>query len=340
LADLREFLYAIRVSVDSTPCVAQDDVPVAEPSQFSNELPAIVFVNPLAGGGRTGSYLIRIRQVFEARNIQVQFVMTESSDDLQTRAMQRIAAGHRLLLAMGGDGTFQGLANAAYSSDVLLGVLPTGGGNDFASALGLPRDPVAAADGVLSGKPRCVDLLRARTEDGRIRLYVGGGGVGLDAEAMAHASGAFRRLPGRWRYVAAALRALHGFAPLGVRAEFPGSGLRAMESKVLLAGVLNTPTYGAGLRFAPDAQIDDGWLTTVFLEDLTGLEVLALLPRLLRRGEPPSARVRRTRARRVVLATDRPSFFHGDGEILGPTPVRIEVVPGALRVLAPTRGKA
>jgi diacylglycerol kinase (ATP) len=320
---------------DSAACVEQDDVPVGDLSKLSNELPAIVFVNALAGGGRTGSYLIRIRQVFETRKIQVQFVMTESSEDLQARAMQGIAAGHRVLLAMGGDGTFQGLANAAYGSDVLLGVLPTGGGNDFASALGLPRDPLAAARVVLSGQPRYVDLLRARTGDGCIRLYLAGGGVGLDAEAMAHVSGAFRRMPGRWRYVAAALRALRGFAPLGVRAEFPGSELRAMESKVFLAGVLNTPTYGGGLRFAPGAQIDDGWLTTVFLENLTGFEVLALLPRLLRRGELPSARVRRTQARKVVLTTDRQSFFHGDGEILGPTPVRVEVVPGALRVLAP-----
>lgn len=313
---------------------------MADPSTVANEFPAIVFVNPLAGGGRTGGYLMPIRQLFEARKIDVQFVITESSEDLQARASQAIAAGQGFLLAMGGDGTLQGLANAAYGTDVLVGVLPTGGGNDFATALGLPRKPLAAAEAVLRGEARYVDLLRARTEDGRIRLYVGGGGVGLDAEAAAHADGAFRRIPGRWRYVAAALRALRGFAPLGVRAEFPGSDLRAMESKVLLAGVLNTPTYGAGLRFAPDAQIDDGWLTTVFLENLTGLEVLGLVPRLLRRGELPSARVRRTNAQRVVLTTDRPSFFHVDGEILGPTPVRIEVVPGALRVLAPARRKA
>src|SRR5215469_8456844 len=194
-----------RVCVDSAQWLAQDDVPVADPSIVSTEFPVVVFVNPLAGGGRTGGYLMRIRQLFEARKIDVQFVMTESSEDLQERARQAIAAGQRFLLAMGGDGTFQGLANAAYGNDVLVGVLPTGGGNDFAAALGLPRNPLTAAQAVLDGQPRDVDLLRARTEDGCIRLYVGGGGVGLDAEAAAHAGGAFRRMPGRWRYVAAAL---------------------------------------------------------------------------------------------------------------------------------------
>jgi diacylglycerol kinase (ATP) len=308
---------------------------VADPYRTSRQFPAMVFVNPLAGGDRTGSYLLRVRRVFEMQEIDAEFVITESSEDLESRARTAIAAGRRLLLAMGGDGTFQGLANAAYASDVLLGLLPTGGGNDFAAALGLPRDPVAAAQAVLRGRPRCVDLLRVRTGDGRDRLYVGGGGVGLDADAAPHAAGKYRRLPGRLRYVASALQALRGFTPLSVRAEFPGSELPPMEAKVLLAGVLNTPTCGAGLRLAPDARMDDGWLDTVFVKDMSALEVLALLPRLMRSGDLPGSCVKRTRARKVRLVTDRPCFFHGDGEILGPAPVEIEVMPRAARVLAP-----
>ena len=301
----------------------------------SLEFPAVVFVNLLAGGGRTGRHLLAVRRVFETQKMDAEFVITESSEDLESRARQAIAAGRRLLVAMGGDGTFQGLANAAYGSDVLLGLLPTGGGNDFASALGLPRDPVAAARALLRGQPRCVDLLRARTEDGRDRLYAGGGGVGLDAEAAPYAAGKYRRLPGRLRYVASALRALRRFAPLRVRAEFPGSELPPMEAKALLAGVLNTPTFGAGLRLAPDARMDDGWLNTVLLKDMSALEVLALVPRLLWRGDLPNSRVKHTRARKVRLLTDRPCFFEGDGEILGPAPVEIEVMPRAARVLAP-----
>jgi diacylglycerol kinase (ATP) len=308
---------------------------VVDPYRTSPEFPAVVFVNPLAGGGRTGTYLLRIRRVFEALKIPAEFVLTESAENLESRARAAIADGHRFLLAMGGDGTFQGLANAAYGSDVLLGLLPTGGGNDFASSLGLPRDPVAAAHAILRGRPWWVDLLRARTADGRDRLYVGGGGLGLDAEAVAHAAGVYRRVPGRLRYIASALRALRGFTPVGVRAEFPGSDLPPMEARVLLAGVLNTPTYGAGLRLAPDAQMDDGWLNLAFVKDLSRVAVLALVPRLLIGGALPNSRVQRRRARKVRLLTDRPCFFHGDGEILGPAPVEVEVAPRAVRVLAP-----
>jgi diacylglycerol kinase (ATP) len=296
---------------------------------------AIVFVNPLAGAGRAGKYLPRVRKAFEAQGIPPEFVLTESAEDLESRARTTIAQGRRLLLAMGGDGTVQGLANAAYGSDVLLGMLPAGGGNDFAAALGLPNDPVAAARAVLNGQPHSVDLLRARTADGRERLYVGGGGVGLDVEASRFAAGAYRRIPGRLRYIVSAVRAWREFASLNVRAEFPGSEQEAMEASVLLAGVMNAPSYGAGLRVAPGAQVDDGWLNLSFVKELSALEVFGLVPRLLNDGSLPDSYLTQTRARKVLLQTDRACFFHGDGEILGPAPVEIEVLPAVMKVLAP-----
>jgi diacylglycerol kinase (ATP) len=312
---------------------------MAEPMAFSSsacrEVPALVLVNPIAGGGRAGVYSPRIQRLFEAIHFPAEFVLTESAEELEVRAKYAIARGHKLLLAMGGDGTFQGLANAAFGADVVLGVLPAGGGNDFAAALGLPRDPVAAAHAVVRGQPRWVDLVRARTGDGRERLYVGGGGVGLDAEAARYASGVYRGWPGTLRYMASALRALRRFAPLMVRAEFPGSDLPAVEAKILLAGILNTPTYGAGLRLAPGAEIHDGLLNAVMVEELSLFEVLALLSQVAQSGNVRIPQVKRFCAPRVRLTADRHCSFHGDGEILGPAPVEVEVVPRAVRVLAP-----
>jgi len=106
----------------------------------------------------------------------------------------------------------------------------------------------------------------------RERLYVGGGGVGLDVEASRYAGGRYRA--NAW---STALRrvggaSVDGFVPLEVRAEFPGSEQSAMEAMVLLAGVLNAPSYGAGLRIAPGARVDDGWLNLSFVRRLNALE--------------------------------------------------------------------
>jgi len=295
----------------------------------------IVLVNSAAGGGRARSYLVQIQKLFQSFQVHAQFVMTNSAAELESLAQKAIRQGKNALLAMGGDGTFQGLANAAFGSHVLVGVLPMGGGNDFAAALGLPADPIKAAEAVLQGSPRLVDLVRVRTAEGRTRLYAGGGGIGLDAEAARYASGMFYRLPGRARYIASALRALVGFVPIEVRIEFLESGLPACETTVLLAAALNSPTYGAGLRLAPDATLDDGSLDIVLIEDIGTLGILRLLPRLISSGELRTNHVKRWKACRVRITTRTPSAFHGDGEILGLTPVEIEVLPRAARILAP-----
>src|SRR5437899_11400136 len=163
----------------------------AEASSILRESTVTVFVNSVAGGGRARSCLPPIQKLFEAFRIHAQIVMTNSAAELESSAKNAISQGRRVLFAMGGDGTFQALANAAFGADALLGILPIGGGNDFATALGLPDDPLKAADAMLRGELRFVDLLRVRTAEGRIRLYAGGGGIGLDAQAARYAGSTF-----------------------------------------------------------------------------------------------------------------------------------------------------
>ena len=301
----------------------------------SSGQPTIVFVNKSAGRGRAGNYAHRVRTILQDRGFAATFVETSSRNELQTLAAKAIAGGARLLVAMGGDGTLQGLAQVALPHDVTLGILPSGGGNDFARALGLGSDPVQAAMTLLDGQARAFDVLHAKTANGKEHIYLGGGGIGLDAAAAQYAADHYQTWPGRWRYVASALRAYRNFKPLHVRLEFPEDDLPCIEADVLLAGALNTPTLGAGLRLAPDARIDDGMLDVAVLKYLPFRSVLRLIPRVLRNGEVRSPALSNVRARKIRIVCDRPSIFHGDGEILGPAPVEIEVLPKAIRIVAP-----
>ncbi len=270
------------------------------------------------------------------RGWPVEFRSTYSPENLALEARRGAAEGRKRIFVLGGDGTFQVLLNAlAGASGVVLGVIPAGGGNDLAAAIGLPQDPLLAADLLLDGQAAFLDAALARTADGKERLYAGGGGVGLDAEAARYASGVYRKLRGRPRYLLSAVRALMGFHSIRLRALI-GTGQQVeINANALLLGVLNTPSYGAGLRLAPDAQTNDGKLDLVLMEDLSLLEILALLPSLAYRGELRTARIQRFRVDRVLIETHRPCSFHGDGEILGNTPVEVKVVPNAVRILRP-----
>ena len=302
-----------------------------------DDLRPIVFVNPRAGRGRARRYFTSVRELFEYHSCRVDFLETKSRQELEELAGRSIEHGRRTLIAMGGDGTVQGLVSAALGSAVTIGILPTGGGNDFAAALGFSSNPIRAAKSLLSGKPRLVDVARARTADGYERIYVGGGGIGLDAEAARYAATHYGHWPGRVRYVASALHALRGFAPLHLRAQLWKSSFEEMQSTILVACVLNTPTYGGGLRLAPKASVDDGLLDVTMLEYLRLPKILSLLPRLVVSGEINTPGMQRAQCSRVRLVPDRPCVFHGDGEIFGPAPVEIEVVPQAVSVLAPRR---
>lgn len=313
-----------------------------EPSSHADTTVAdLLLVNPAAGGGRAFEILPGLRAFARQSGWRVEICVTQNPDDLAAQACKAAEAGRKRIMVLGGDGTFQVLLNALLAfPGVILGVIPAGGGNDLAAALGLPPDPFQAAALLLRGETCCIDAVRVRTSDGKERLYAGGGGVGLDAQAARYAGGAYRNLRGRLRYVLAGIRALFGFHALRVRLRMEGSEVQNLDATVLLAGVLNTPSYGAGLCLAPGAKTDDGKLDLVLLDDLKATEILALLPRLLSRGELRTKRVRRFSVTRVWIETDRPCWFHGEGELLGTTPVEISVVPRAVRMLCPARKMA
>jgi diacylglycerol kinase (ATP) len=308
------------------------DAPAQSVTRFDR---AAVFVNERAGGGKAQRVLPLLEQTFSDYGISTQIRATPNPEEMEALIKKEIQDGVCLLFAMGGDGTLQGLVNAAYGHKVVLGVIPAGGGNDFARALNLPRDPLAALSAALCGEPRSVDLARVRTGDGHQRLFLGGGGLGLDADAAQLAGIRYRNWPGRSRYLAAAIHAYALYKPRRVRITVePPGGVAAWQSCVL-ASVLNTPTFGAGIRLAPEARIDDGLLDLAFLEKLGFGRLLRILPRLALQGALNLPALRTRQFRKMRLETEAPAYFQGDGELLGPTPVEIEVVPGAVKFLAP-----
>jgi diacylglycerol kinase (ATP) len=298
-------------------------------------LPATVFVNPAAGRGGAGRKVAQLREAFARRKYPVKIVESACAEEFRGGVRAAVSEGCVTLIAMGGDGTLQLLVREVIGRDVQVGVIPAGGGNDFAAALGITKIVERAVEIIMLGKTRLVDLARVRNSNGLDTIYLGSGGVGIDAEALRYANGSFVRWPGRLRYLASAIAALRGFRGVQVQVEFPHSDLPKIAKLVLVAAVLNTPTFGGGLRLAPEAQLDDGQLEVVMIEMLRKREVLALIPRLLLTSELKTKRVVRLRAAKIKLTAEKETDFQGDGELLGKTPVEIEILRRALRVLAP-----
>jgi diacylglycerol kinase (ATP) len=311
-------------------------------SSFSSQVPDLILANPTAGGGLGREALPRLKAFASEKHWSAEFRSAESLAEFVQIAHDEAATGRARIFALGGDGTFQALLNAvAGNTDVSIGVLPAGGGNDLASALGLPLDPVRAAEMILTwGEAVPLDAARVRTADGVERLYMGGGGVGLDAEAALFASGVYRKMRGRSRYLLSAIRALGKFRGVRVRVFLEGSEQTSLQGLALVLGILNTPSYGGGLRLVPEANLEDGRLDLVLLENLSALEIATMLPRMAISGEIRTRRIQRHRVTRARIETERPCSFQADGEIIGLTPVEIAVVPRAMRVWRPLSARA
>jgi len=293
----------------------------------------LVLVNPCAGRGRAAAVHPAVESYWRSQGVSAEFATPASPEEVRFRAHGAAAAGYSILVILGGDGTVHEAINGIAGTGLPLGILPAGGGNDLARALEMPLDPLESAHTLLVGRTRHIDLLRLTDSAGHACLFVGAGGAGIDAEAAQLANTRFRRLPGAARYVAAAVAAFREARPLQVKLHADDATARNFRAH--LVAVANTPSYGGGILIAPEARIDDGWMDLAIIAPLRWTQLLDGLLLALRTGDIRWPEIERMRARKLRLETDRTMLFHGDGEVLGETPVDIEVLPAAQEVLAP-----
>src|SRR5271155_3719527 len=220
----------------------------------------LVIVNPTSGGGRALRAEPEVASLLAERGCRATFVHSKSSEDIRAQAARGVAEGFQAVVALGGDGAFHHLVEGIRGTDVVAGFFPAGNGNDIARSLGIPRDPVTAANTFLRGHPRAVDLVRVRFSDGSVAHYMGAGGMGLDAEAAHLANTRFRAWPGVTRYLAGAFRVFFREPLLDVSVEMDGA---RGSGRALFVAVANATSYGSGVCIAPQAEMDDGLLDVV-----------------------------------------------------------------------------
>jgi diacylglycerol kinase (ATP) len=288
-----------------------------------------LLVNPAARGGRTLRLLEPVARRLRAGGAELTVIVGDDATDALERACTAVSERPDALVAFGGDGLVHLAVQAVAGTDVPLGIIPAGTGNDFAAALGLPRrDLVAAAATVLRMKSRRVDAarIRAGTAD---ELFAGVACCGFDSRVNERAN----RLtwpPGMARYMVATARELRSFRPVPFRLTLDGN--EVVEREAMLVAVANTRSYGAGMRVCPDARPDDGLLDVVMIGAVSKGEFLRVFPGVYRGRHVTHPAVSTWRVRGVrVEAEDLVAY--ADGERVGAVPVDCEVRPGALRVI-------
>jgi diacylglycerol kinase (ATP) len=284
-----------------------------------------LLTNPTAGKGR--GRMARDAAMARLRSVGMSVRSLEGSDPDQTLALAReqVAAGVDALVVVGGDGMVNLAIQAVAGTDIPLGIIPAGTGNDVARYFDIPRkDPATAAERVIAGEIRTIDL--ARTMD---RYYVTVMAAGFDAVVNERAN-RMTWPKGQMRYNLATLAELRTFEPLPYILELDGN---VVHTSAMLVAIGNGPSFGGGLRIAEGALLDDGFLDVVIIKPIGKLELVRTYPKLFKGTHTTHRAYEHHRVRRVTVAA--PGIVgYADGERFGPLPITIECVPGALKVLA------
>ncbi len=289
-------------------------------------------VNPTSGKNRGGSLGLEVAHRMRAAGHEVLDLSDETYAAARDRALGAMAQGIDVLAVVGGDGMAHLGVNLAAETTVPLALIAAGTGNDIARGLGLPvHDPVRAADLVTTGVPRAIDAVRHVDEHGRTQWFGGVLGAGFDSLVNERAN-TWPWPKGQLRYNLAILRELPLFRaiPYAVTVD----GVRH-ETRAMLVAVGNGPSYGGGMRVVPDAQMDDGLVDVLVLHEISTVEFLKVFPKVFKGAHVGHPAVEILRGRTVTLEAAG-IVAYADGERFAPLPLTVEVVPGAVTVLAPS----
>jgi YegS/Rv2252/BmrU family lipid kinase len=293
-------------------------------------MPLTLLVNPASASGKALKLLPRIEAALDAARADFRVQKTKSLDHGVEQALLAVEAGE-LPVVVSGDGLLGAVGGAMAGSDVPLGLLPAGRGNDLARSLGIPADPETAVAALLGGKGRRIDVGEANG-----KRFLGIVSVGFDSECNRLAN-EIHWLRGNAVYAYSMPRTLLGWRP----ARFTiAIGEERKRISGYFVAVANNSVYGGGMYIAPEARLDDGEFDVVSIGEVGKLRFLLGLREVLKGTHLEREEVTSFRAPRLELDASRPFPVYADGDHLTDLPVSLRVLPSALSIIVPAEAEA
>ncbi len=291
-------------------------------------------LNPCSGRNRTRPRFDRtIREFITSRSLDASCALTEAPGHATELAREAVRTGHELVVAVGGDGTMNEVAQGLIDTPAALGLVPCGSGNGLARHLGLPLTWTGALELAAGARSRVVSV---DTGSANGFPFFNAMGLGIDADVSRRFNRLTRRgLPAYVRVAWSALREL--------RTErcVISCGPNSHTMEILLVAIANSDQYGNNAQIAPGARVDDGRLDLVAIEAVGLARAATLVPRLFLGNLDQSPHVRRLTGTRFVIDRTTRGIIHTDGETHS-TEARIEVVvrPRSLIMMIPIASRA
>jgi diacylglycerol kinase (ATP) len=296
-----------------------------------------VLTNPASGHGNGPHAAEKAIERLQQRGIDVVAIVGSDAEHARHLLNAAVEKGTDALVVVGGDGVISDALQSLAGTDIPLGIVPAGTGNDHAREFGLPtKDPVAAAEIVADGWTELVDLGRIRDRNGMTKWFGTVAAAGFDSLVTDRAN-RMRWPRGRMRYNLAMLAELSALRLLPFRLVLDGR--EEIVTDLTLAAFGNTRSYGGGMLICPNADHADGQLDVTMVHSASRSRLIRLFPTVYRGTHVDLDQVTTARATSVQVESPGSAVInvYADGDYACALPAEISAVPGALKILRPTR---
>ena len=301
--------------------------PRPPPSRFMARVRIIW--NPAASRTHTPA-LDAARRAFERSGWTAEAVESEYGDHARVLAREAVEEGVDVVAAYGGDGTIVHALDGVFDTEVPIGIIPGGTGNQLARNLRVPRSPAKAARLITHGRARPIDVGELRA-GGEKWSFAVGCGAGFDAEIITTATREMKRRMKMGAYVVRGFAVAHRLVPTPARIEVDGAVTEMDVGTVLVVNcALLFPPYRP---VRPGVRFDDGVLDVVAVEARGFFGTLGAMGKLVFQMSDPN-RILHLRGSEIRVESDAPLPMQRDGEGCGTTPFETTVRPSAVRVFA------
>jgi YegS/Rv2252/BmrU family lipid kinase len=302
----------------------------------------VIVVNPQSQSGQLGRRWPDLSGRIRREIGSFEEAHTSGPGDATRLARRALEDGADRVVAIGGDGTINEVANGFFDGDrpvnpdAALGILPFGTGGDFRKTIRMPRDIGRAARVLARGGTRRIDvgLLEYTRRDGApaSRVFVNIASFGISGVVDRYVNASSKRLGGRVSFLVATARATVNYRNQRVRMVFDDDAASAADLTINTVAIANGRYFGGGMFIAPDAELDDGLFDVVALGDFTIKEMLLNSRRIYDGSHLSIDKVsfRRARQVRAEPLDGEQVELDVDGETPGILPATFRILPRAL----------
>lgn len=288
----------------------------------------LAIVNPAAGHGRGARHVRTIAAEFERAGTILEVTVSPGPGEAARLAAGAVDEGYRTILSVGGDGTANEVANGIVGSPATLALYPIGSGNDLARSLGYPRGRRLHLARWLASEAVARDIDVGEVNG---RVFLSAAGVGIDGHVAERVHASARVVGERSAYLIGSLVSIATYRPQPMELRIDGE---THLGRFLAIVASNGVYFGRGMKPAPRARLDDGWLDVTIAGEIGLFGSVAALARLYFGKHENGTTIVTRRGRDIEIELERELPMQVDGEVARVDRLRIGVRPTALRVLA------